>query len=67
MNLEDEVKKIKELKELPWNIGPQAVEIVGTTFGNRLQTKILIQLIVANCLLTYLCAFATARYFIAGN
>ncbi len=67
MNLEDEVKKIKELKELPWNIGPQSVEIVGTTFGNKLQTKILVQLVVANCLLTYLCTFATVRYFLVGN
>lgn len=62
-----EIEEIKNLKEFPWNIGPQAVEIVGTTFGNRLQTKILIQLIVANCLLTYLCVFATARYFLVGN
>ena len=63
----EEPKELKELKEFPWNIGPQAVEIVGTTFGNRLQTKILVQLIVANCLLTYLCAFATTRYFLVGN
>ena len=63
-----EIDELKELKEFPWNsIGPQPVEIVGTTFGDRLQTKILIQLIVANCLLTYLCTFATARYFLAGN
>lgn len=63
-----EIDELEKLKEFPWNrIGPQAVEIVGTTFGNRLQTKILIQLIVNNCLLTYLCTFATARYFLAGN
>lgn len=67
IDIEEELKKVKEMKELPWNIGPQAVEIVGTTFGNKLQTKILVQLVVANCLLTYLCAFATVRYFLVGN
>lgn len=46
---------------------PTPVEIVGTTFGNRIQTKILIQLVVNNWLLTYLCAFVTARYFLIGN
>lgn len=67
IDIEEELKKVKELKEFPWSIGPQAVEIVGTTFGNKLQTKILVQLVVANCLLTYLCAFATVRYFLVGN
>ena len=56
------------LKDFDFEVhSPTPVEIVGTTFGNRIQTKILNQLVVNNCLLTYLCAFATARYFLAGN
>lgn len=56
-----------ELPKFDWKISPTPVEIVGTTFGNKIQTKILTQLMVNNWLLTYLCIFATARYFLNGN
>lgn len=65
---------ISELKELAKTISdtglvkePAPVSIVGTTFGNEIQTKILSTLKVSNLLLFYLCVFATLRYFLVGN
>lgn len=64
---------IKDLEELQALVSkglpgyPQQVEIVGTSFGNRIQTKILLGLYINNFLLLYLCVFATGRYFLAGN
>lgn len=65
---------ISELKELAKTISdtglvkePTPVSIVGTTFGNEIQTKILSTLKVSNLLLFYLCIFATLRYFLVGN
>ncbi len=58
---------LKELSKLPWDSNPTPVTIVGTTFGNEIQTKILNSLMVSNLFLFYLCIFATARYFMAGN
>lgn len=58
---------LKDIQKVQWNTAPTPVEIVGTTFGNEIQTKILTQLRVANLLLFYLGAFATARYFLVGN
>lgn len=46
---------------------PQQVEIVGTSFGNKLQSSINTKLFIANILLFYLCAFNTLRYFLVGN
>lgn len=58
---------LEEVNKVQWNTQPTPVEIVGTTFGNVIQTKILTNLRVNNYLLFYLCAFATARYFMSGN
>lgn len=59
--------KVNDIKQIPWDVKPTPVEIVGTTFGNEIQTKILNALRVSNLFLFYLCVFATARYFMAGN
>lgn len=65
---------INELKELAKTISdtglvkePTPVSIVGTTFGDEIQTRILTNIRVGNMLLFYLCAFATLRYFLVGN
>lgn len=58
---------LDQLKQIPWEVSPIPVTIVGTTFGNEIQTKILSSLLVSNFFLFYLCIFATARYFMAGN
>jgi hypothetical protein len=62
-----EIKELRELSKLGLTTFPTPVEIVGTTFGNEIQTKILTQLRIANLLLFYLGVFATCRYFIVGN
>jgi len=46
---------------------PTPVEIVGTTFGNEIQNKILTQMRILNLMIFYFCVFSTARYFLAGN
>lgn len=58
---------LDEVKSVHWNTQPTPVEIIGTTFGNELQTRILTALRISNLFLFYLCVFATARYFMAGN
>jgi len=59
--------KVEQIREIPWEVRPTPVEIVGTTFGNEIQTKILTAMRISNLFLFYLCVFATARYFMAGN
>jgi len=59
--------KEEDLMKVQWETRPTPVEIVGTTFGNEIQTKILTAMRINNFLLFYLCFFATARYFMAGN
>lgn len=59
--------KLDDINKVQWNTQPTPVEIVGTTFGNELQTRILTSGRISNYLLFYLCIFATARYFLAGN
>lgn len=65
---------INELKELAKTISdtglvkePTPVSIVGTTFGNEIQTKILTNIRISNMLLFYICTFETLRYFLVGN
>lgn len=41
---------------------PAKVEIVGTTFGNRLQVSINKKLLLANVFLFYICVLQTLRY-----
>lgn len=59
--------KVEDINKVQWSTQPTPVEITGTTFGNVLQTKILTNVRISNYLLFYLCAFATFRYFMAGN
>lgn len=59
--------KLKDLQKVEWNTSPTPVSIVGTTFGNEIQNRILTQLRIANLLLFYLSVFATTRYFMVGN
>lgn len=46
---------------------PTPVEIVGTTFGNELQNKILTAMRLSNLLLFYFCAITTIRWIVSGN
>lgn len=46
---------------------PMDVRVVGTSFGNELQSKINGRLFISNLLLFYICTFLTFRYVIAGN
>lgn len=59
--------KVEDINKVQWSTQPTPVEIIGTTFGNELQTRILTALRISNLFLFYLCVFATARYFMAGN
>lgn len=59
--------KVEDINKVQWSTQPTPVEIIGTTFGNELQTKILTAVRIQNYLMFYLCAFATLRYFMAGN
>ncbi len=61
------IKELEKLQELVNKGIPQPVEIIGTTFGNELQNKILNSMRILNLLMFYLCSLATLRWFIAGN
>lgn len=50
-----------------WIKEPTPVTIVGTTFGNEIQTKILTNIRITNLLTLYLCVFVTFRYIMGGN
>lgn len=67
MNMEELRNIANAVPNGEWVKQPTPVEIVGTTFGNEIQTKILSTLKVSNLLVFYLCAFATLRYFLVGN
>lgn len=57
---------IDQIKQVPWEVDPTPVRVVGTTFGNELQSKINNRMLVNNVLLLYLCTFFTVRYFFYG-
>lgn len=57
-----DLDKLRDIldKGLP---SPQQVEIVGTSFGNKLQSSINTKLFLANLLLLYLCVVATIELY----
>lgn len=59
--------KLEDVRKIPWEVNPTPVSIVGTTFGNEIQTRILTNIRISNMLLFYLCTFETLRYFLVGN
>lgn len=59
--------KVEDINKVQWSNQPTPVEIIGTTFGNELQTKILTTSRISNFLLFYLCFLATYRYLMVGN
>lgn len=56
----------KVLKNLKGS-NPVPVEITGSTYGNVIQNRIHIQIMVTNWLLTYLGIITTVRLWIYGN
>lgn len=59
--------KLEDINKVQWSTQPTPVEIIGTTFGNELQTRILTSSRISNFLLFYLCFLATYRYLMVGN
>lgn len=57
---------LKDIEKIASSM-PTQVEIVGTTFGNELQNRILSNIRVLNFLMFYLCTLATLRWFMLGN
>ena len=54
--------KLADVTKIPWEVDPTPVRIVGTTFGNEIQTKILTAERVGNFLLFYIAVVLTISH-----
>lgn len=54
--------KLEEVRKIPWEVDPTPVRIVGTTFGNEIQTKILTAERIGNFLLFYIAVVLTMSH-----